>query len=55
MIRSLLELIDVANNIGTISNINMYDEKTLYLKGKTEEGENFNLSLIIKKEEQENA
>lgn len=55
MITNLYKLIDIAERIGTISSINMYDEKTMYIKGKANNGDNFNLSLTFEKEEQENA
>lgn len=55
MITNLYELIDIADGIGKILSINMYDEKTMYIKGKATLGDNFTLSLTFEKEEQENA
>jgi hypothetical protein len=55
MITNLYELIDVADRNGKITSINMCDEKTLYIKGKAKNGDNFTLSLTFEKEEQENA
>lgn len=46
---------DMAKMLGKIEKLNMYNERYIYIEGKTEDGEKFNLSLTIEKEKEENA
>lgn len=44
---------DMAKMLGKIEKLNMYNERYIYIEGKTEDGEKFNLSLTIEKEKEE--
>lgn len=47
-------LLYIANSVGEVEKVNMYDKNTLFIEGKTESGNGFNLSLTIKKEKENN-
>lgn len=47
-------MIALAKDVGEIKKINMYNENSIYIVGKTNDGKMFNLNLITE-EEKENA
>lgn len=49
----LCRLIDLGNDIGTVTRAMMYDNGFLTVEGVTESGKQFNLSLTVREEEKD--
>lgn len=47
----LYGLIKVAEQIGTVTSVNMYENGYMSIEGKTEDGKKFSITRIIEKEE----
>lgn len=48
-------MIFMGNKVGTVTRVNMYNEDSIFIKGVTEDGKKFSLTLIKETGEQENA
>lgn len=46
----LKDLMDIAHVLGEITSVNMFDPTFISVKGKTKEGEGFELNMMINKE-----
>jgi hypothetical protein len=51
----LYAILNAARTVGEIERLNMYDNKNIFVEGKTKDGDIYRLSLVIEKEEEKDA
>ncbi len=53
MIGIFKKLVEVAIDVGSITEANMYEDGFMRVEGKTSDGKSFSLSLVVKEEQKD--